>query len=67
MSNDTAQRRRNPASAANGAKGGRPLTNQPPKTRHTVTLDKATLDALLAISENLSESIRVLVARQSER
>lgn len=47
-----------------GRNGGRPATLEAP-TRHTVTLDQATLAILNAISTNLSEAIRTL-ARQSQ-
>ena len=45
---------------------GRPKAHEPPKTRHTVTLDADTLVALLAISPNLSEAIRILATAPRE-
>jgi len=45
---------------------GRPPTGTAQKTRHTVTLDVDTLAALRAISENLSEAIRLLVQAPRE-
>jgi uncharacterized protein (DUF4415 family) len=42
---------------------GRPLTSKERKTQHSVTLDKATVDKLLRISENLSEAICILAQR----
>lgn len=46
------------------AGAGRPATINA-TIRKTVTLDQSTIDALLAISANLSEAIRILAARQS--
>lgn len=45
---------------------GRPPTGTAQKTRHTVTLDADTLEALKAISDNLSEAIRLLVQASRE-
>lgn len=45
------------------AGAGRPATVNA-DIRKTVTLNQSTLDALLAISKNLSEAIRILVERQ---
>ena len=44
---------------------GRPTVAEP-KTRHTITLDADTLAALLTISPNLSEAIRILAAAPRE-
>ena len=45
---------------------GRPPSGKPYKTRHTVTLDPDTLAALLKISPNLSEAIRILATAPRE-
>lgn len=45
------------------AGAGRPATINA-TIRKTVTLDQPTLNALLAISPNLSEAIRILATRQ---
>lgn len=45
---------------------GRPPTGAAQKTRHTVTLDAETLKALHAISDNLSEAIRILATAPRE-
>lgn len=49
------------------AGAGRPATGIPHKTRHTVTLDKGTLDTLLATDKNLSEAIRILVKKGTDK